>query len=130
VKPSGASASICEWREPSEAVPQHGRDEVPYLTGDAAAADAVLIDVLLDEALRLATEAVDLARSADDLDKRGRALIDLAEVLQLAGRSQESVPVLREAMDTFERKGNRRTDEDRARSAPRPHTVMTIFPRA
>jgi tetratricopeptide (TPR) repeat protein len=60
----------------------------------------------LDEAVRLATEAADLARPTDDLDKRGRALMDLAEVLQLAGRSQESVPIVREAVDTFERKGN------------------------
>ncbi|MGE5459821.1 MAG: ATP-binding protein, partial [Solirubrobacterales bacterium] len=41
----------------------------------------------LDEAVRLATEAADQARPTDDLDKRGKALVDLAEVLRLAGRS-------------------------------------------
>ena len=60
----------------------------------------------LDEAVRLATEAADLARPTDDLDKRGRALMDLAEVLRLAGRSEESVAAAREAVDAFERKGN------------------------
>jgi class 3 adenylate cyclase/tetratricopeptide (TPR) repeat protein len=60
----------------------------------------------LDEAVDLATEAVDLARPTDDLDKRGWALMVLAEVLQLAGRSDDSMSALREAVDTFERKGN------------------------
>jgi len=60
----------------------------------------------IEEAVRLATEAADLARRTDDLDKRGRALMDLAEVLKLAGRMQESGTAAREAVETFERKGN------------------------
>ncbi|MGZ4205835.1 MAG: ATP-binding protein, partial [Actinomycetota bacterium] len=59
-----------------------------------------------DEAVRIATEAADMARTTDDFDKRGKALMDLAEVLQIIGRSPEAVPVLREAMDTFDHKGN------------------------
>jgi tetratricopeptide (TPR) repeat protein len=58
-----------------------------------------------DEALRFATEAVNLARSSDDLEKRGKALIDLATVLDVAGKSKDAVPIIREAMETFERKG-------------------------
>jgi tetratricopeptide (TPR) repeat protein len=60
----------------------------------------------LPEAVRLATEAADIARLSDDLDKRGRALLDLAEVLRFAGRSAEATAAAREALDTFERKGN------------------------
>jgi class 3 adenylate cyclase/tetratricopeptide (TPR) repeat protein len=60
----------------------------------------------LEEAVRLATEAAEMARLTDDLDKRGKAALDLAEVLRLAGRSQESVAAAREAVDTFDRKGN------------------------
>jgi predicted ATPase/class 3 adenylate cyclase len=60
----------------------------------------------LEEAVRLATEAADLARLTDDLDKRGKAVLDLAGVLRLADRPQESVAAAREALDTFERKGN------------------------
>jgi tetratricopeptide (TPR) repeat protein len=60
----------------------------------------------LEEAVRLATEAAEMARLTDDLDKRGKAVLDLAEVLRLAGRSQESVDAAREAVDTFDRKGN------------------------
>ncbi|MGE5461019.1 MAG: tetratricopeptide repeat protein, partial [Solirubrobacterales bacterium] len=59
-----------------------------------------------DEAVRLATEAADQARPTDDLDKRGKALVDLAEVLRLAGRSEEAISVAREALEVFERKGN------------------------
>ena len=60
----------------------------------------------LREAVRLATEAADIARLSDDLDKRGRTLLDLAEVLRFAGRSAEATAAAREAQDTFEHKGN------------------------
>jgi class 3 adenylate cyclase/tetratricopeptide (TPR) repeat protein len=59
-----------------------------------------------DEAVRLATEATGIARLSDDLDKRGRTLMDLAEVLRLTGRPEEAIAAAREALDTFERKGN------------------------
>jgi tetratricopeptide (TPR) repeat protein len=60
----------------------------------------------VNDAVRLATEAANMARLSDDLDKRGRAVLDLAEVLWLAGRTQECNEAAREALDTFERKGN------------------------
>jgi tetratricopeptide (TPR) repeat protein len=59
-----------------------------------------------DEGLRLATEAADVARDSDDLDKRGMTLMDLAEVLRLADRTHEAIAAAREASDIFERKGN------------------------
>ena len=40
-----------------------------------------------------------------DLLWHGYALMDLAEVLRLAGRAQEAVPVVEEAVELFDRKG-------------------------
>jgi tetratricopeptide (TPR) repeat protein len=60
----------------------------------------------MEEALSFATRAVELARTTDDLDKIGRALLDLAEVLQLAGRSSDARAIAHEALEVFERKGN------------------------
>ena len=59
-----------------------------------------------DEALRLANEAAEVARLSDDLDKRGRTLLDLAGVLRAADRPEGAAATAREALETFERKGN------------------------
>ena len=56
------------------------------------------------EAERLAKEAVDLSLRGDSLLKQGEALSDLAEVLESAGRRDESAAALREALDRYERK--------------------------
>ena len=60
----------------------------------------------LEEAERLAREATALAATTDYLRVRGGALADLAEVLRLAGRPEEAVAALREAIDQFEEKGS------------------------
>jgi len=60
----------------------------------------------VDEAVALATDAAELARSTDDLDKTGRALMDLSEVLFAAGRPEAAAAAAREAIDVSERKGN------------------------
>lgn len=59
-----------------------------------------------EEAERLAREAVTLAERTDFLDLRGEALMDLAEVLRLAGRSAEADRASHRALRLFERKGN------------------------
>jgi len=59
-----------------------------------------------DEAIRLATDAADLARGTDDLDKTGRALMDLAEVQFRASHSDAAASAARDAVEVFERKGN------------------------
>jgi class 3 adenylate cyclase/tetratricopeptide (TPR) repeat protein len=56
--------------------------------------------------LRLASEAVDLARRTDYLDLRGRACLDLAEVLRLAGQGDGAISALHEAIEMFQLKGN------------------------
>jgi tetratricopeptide (TPR) repeat protein len=58
------------------------------------------------EAERLAREATERAALTDLLDDRAQALADLAEVLGLGGRPEESAAVLEEAIDLHEQKGN------------------------
>jgi tetratricopeptide (TPR) repeat protein len=53
-----------------------------------------------------AREAVRLVEQTDDLNSQGRALMDLAEVLELAGRPDEAVATVEQALELFERKGN------------------------
>jgi len=60
----------------------------------------------LEEGEALAREAVALAEQTDFLVVHGDALVDLAEVLRLAGRATESVPALGEAIRLYDRKGN------------------------
>jgi class 3 adenylate cyclase/tetratricopeptide (TPR) repeat protein len=60
----------------------------------------------LAEGLRLATGALDLARRTDYLDLRGMMCVDLAEVLRRAGQGDSAIPILQEAIEAFELKGN------------------------
>jgi predicted ATPase/class 3 adenylate cyclase/Flp pilus assembly protein TadD len=60
----------------------------------------------LGEADRLAREAVDLAKGGDGIDDQGEALSGLAQVLVAAGRSEEAVVMLQEAIEKFDQKGN------------------------
>jgi class 3 adenylate cyclase/tetratricopeptide (TPR) repeat protein len=61
----------------------------------------------LEEAERLAAEAVELAADSDMLGMQAGALLDLAGVLRLAGRPGEAVPLARQALELAERKGHR-----------------------
>jgi tetratricopeptide (TPR) repeat protein len=54
----------------------------------------------------LAREAVGLSEDTDDLFMRGQVLMALAEVLRLGGRDADAIPVLRQAVEVSERKGN------------------------
>jgi class 3 adenylate cyclase/tetratricopeptide (TPR) repeat protein len=58
------------------------------------------------EAERLAREAVGRMAQTDELDRHGDTLLDLAEVLRLAGREQEATPVVAEALELYEQKEN------------------------
>jgi tetratricopeptide (TPR) repeat protein len=59
-----------------------------------------------DAAEDLAREAVALAEPTDALDIRADALVDLADVLRLAGRKDEPRAVLEEALRLYGQKGN------------------------
>lgn len=54
----------------------------------------------------LARESVAITEHGQNLNARGTALMRLAEVLSMAGRSGEAVPKLHEAIQLYERKGN------------------------
>ena len=58
------------------------------------------------EAETLAREAVGLAEKTDFHNIHGDALMDLAEVLHLAGRGPEAEPAVQRAVALYERKGN------------------------
>jgi tetratricopeptide (TPR) repeat protein len=60
----------------------------------------------LDEAERLAREAVAIAERTDYLYLQGRALHDLAEVFELAGRPAEAAAALERALELYDRKGH------------------------
>jgi len=58
------------------------------------------------EAERLAREAVAVGSKADMINSLGDAHLDLAEVLELAGRREEAAVELEKALALYERKGN------------------------
>jgi len=57
-----------------------------------------------EEAERLGSEAVEIARRTDWIDSQGDALCTLAEVLSAAGRADEAAPHAREALRLYEQK--------------------------
>ncbi len=59
-----------------------------------------------EQAERLSREMVAMTERGQNLNARGTALMRLAEVLSMAGRSGEVVPALSEAIQLYERKGN------------------------
>jgi predicted ATPase len=59
-----------------------------------------------EEAERFARQATALAAMTDLLDDRAQTLADLAEVLRLGGRPEESTAALEEALRLYEQKGN------------------------
>jgi predicted ATPase/class 3 adenylate cyclase len=59
-----------------------------------------------DEAELYAREALGLAAATDALDMYGNALVVLADTLALAGRDEEAVTYLADALHLYERKGN------------------------
>jgi class 3 adenylate cyclase len=60
----------------------------------------------LDEAARVAREAVALAGTTDALNLHGDALMALAEVLRILGRSDQATEAAQQALDCYARKGN------------------------
>jgi class 3 adenylate cyclase/tetratricopeptide (TPR) repeat protein len=53
-----------------------------------------------------AREAVRIVEQTDDLNSQGRALMDLAETLELSNRPEDAAAALEQARELFERKGN------------------------
>ena len=61
----------------------------------------------LEEAERLALEAVDLVRSSDFLNLKAATLLALADVLRQADRRDEAAALGAEALALLDAKGNR-----------------------
>jgi hypothetical protein len=57
-------------------------------------------------AVARAREAVDLAETTDGLSLHGDALMDLAGVFSVSGRTSEAISALEAALELYERKGN------------------------
>jgi len=59
------------------------------------------------DAERLAREAVAICDETDMLDAQGDVYADLAEVLSLADKTDEAAAALEQALERYQRKGNR-----------------------
>jgi predicted ATPase len=60
----------------------------------------------LEDAEKLARKAVTIAESTDWTNLRGDAQMTLADVLRLAGRSDDAIEAARRGLERYERKGN------------------------
>jgi DNA-binding SARP family transcriptional activator len=60
----------------------------------------------LQEADELSLESMALGQETDSLNRRAKVLLDRAEVLRIAGRSDEAGPAVEQAIELFEQKGN------------------------
>jgi tetratricopeptide (TPR) repeat protein len=77
---------------------------------------------LFPGAEQLARKAVSLAEATDALNQRARVRLDLAHVLERAGRAEEAAAEVEEAVALYTAKGNVVAAE-RARSAADPRLV-------
>jgi class 3 adenylate cyclase/tetratricopeptide (TPR) repeat protein len=105
----GYADLAAEWAAPDDMASQ-----VPQL---AARAHVLAASGELDRAEAAAREAVRLSERSDDVCLRGDALVDLAAVLDLAGRVNDAAVALRAAIVVYQRKGN-------AVSADRAQTTL------
>jgi class 3 adenylate cyclase/tetratricopeptide (TPR) repeat protein len=105
----GYADLAAEWAAPDDMASQ-----VPQL---AARAHVLAASGELEGAEAAAREAVRLSERSDDICLRGDALVDLAAVLDLAGRVSDAAGALRAAIVLYQRKGN-------AVSADRAQTTL------
>jgi tetratricopeptide (TPR) repeat protein len=95
-----------DWAEKARALGA-GDDVITQMLWRQVRAKVLVHRSDLEEAERLAREAVALAGETDQLNGYGDALVDLAEVLELAGRREEAAAEVEKALALYVRKGNR-----------------------
>ena len=81
-------------------------DIASQVIGRMVRAKLLAVKGMYDRAEQTAREAVALAEGTDDLFTLGQAHMALAEVLQLAGRPEDSIKALEAAVEASDRKGN------------------------
>jgi DNA-binding SARP family transcriptional activator len=82
-------------------------DAHPQVRWRAVRAKALARRGALEEAERLGREAVALSAKTDCIDElQAGARMDLAQVLLICGRSREAIPLVREALELYDRKEN------------------------
>jgi len=85
------------------AAPDDTASQVPQL---ATRAHVLAARGELERGEAAAREAVRLSERSDEINQRGDALVDLATVLDRAGRVSDAATALREAIAFYQRKGN------------------------
>ncbi len=83
-----------------------GDDLVTQVLWRGVRARCLAVDGRLDEAERLAREAVTLAETTDFVNQRADALVDLGIVLGRLGRGEDAQSTFGEAIRLYEHKGN------------------------
>jgi tetratricopeptide (TPR) repeat protein len=83
-----------------------GQDLAALIVGKGASAKILARQGRAGEAETLAREAVELAAGTDFLGNRGDAFLDLAEVLQLNGKTHEAAEALASGLGLYEQKGD------------------------
>jgi tetratricopeptide (TPR) repeat protein len=102
----GRYAEAEEWARVSQ---QHAsaRDLSAQIAWRAVAGKVLARRGELDDGAALAGEALALAEETDGLNQHAKTLIDLSEILRLAERFDEAVPLLDHALGLYRRKENR-----------------------
>jgi tetratricopeptide (TPR) repeat protein len=86
-----------------------GEDVSAQIIGQGVLARILAARGRLEEAEELARGAVALAERTDLLSQHGDALLDLAQVLDAAGRAHQAQAIVSQALGLYQRKGNLRT---------------------
>jgi class 3 adenylate cyclase/predicted ATPase len=117
----GRDEEAAQWLDRGrETAPSH--ESLPEIMRRHARAKVATRRGELEEGERLAREAVALAEQTDMLNPHGDALIDLAEVLAVAGKDPR--PQLEQALALYQRKGNIvLTERAQTRLAQLQHTA-------
>lgn len=101
----------------------HLNDVFAHITWRAVRAKTLARRGEMGKSLALARDAIEFASVSDFLNTHADALLDLADVLELAHRPDEAVPAVENAIALYERKGNvvsaqrARTDLERLAAA-------------
>jgi class 3 adenylate cyclase/tetratricopeptide (TPR) repeat protein len=101
----GRLASADRWTKTAEELASSD-DVTPNMLWRQVRAKLLARSGHYSRAERLALEAVALGNDTDMLNWQGHALADLSEVYVLAGRHEEAMPPLEQALALYERKGN------------------------